>query len=236
MPFELLVCNMMRKLTLVSRRVGGRNTPRRTFSARSNIANANPDTVVYTLMGVNVGVYALWQQPELRKFLVVNFTTSLPHLKSFKLHTLLTSTLSHKDTSHLLSNMIGLYFMGSSSIRVLGNVRFLRLYLLGGVFASAGQIAIDSLTSDRYKLLLGASGSVSAIVAHTILTNPRAIFYLYLIIPVPAALFGVYFIGKDIAGLLNERSTVGNAAHLGGAAFGGLTYMYYRYPRAFRFK
>jgi membrane associated rhomboid family serine protease len=50
-------------------------------------------------------------------FLMILLTyeqTSLDNFKSGRLHTLLTSAFSHRDANHLLNNMTGLYFFGSS--------------------------------------------------------------------------------------------------------------------------
>ena len=219
-------------------------------SYRARIMTTNPDMIVYGIIGVNVSVYLLWQQRSARRFMIEHFTTSVNHIKALRFHTLLTASISHFDTSHLFFNMLGLYFMGPGAIAAMGNWRFLQLYFFGGIFASCGQLTADYLTAtmkspngrppvlfqrrlQKNKVSLGASGSVSAVVAYSILMNPTATFYLYMIVPIPAALFGVYFVGKDIVGLFNDRSTVGNAAHLGGAAFGALTFMHHR-RRLFR--
>jgi len=39
---------------------------------------------------------------------------SLDNFKSGRLHTLLTNAISHFESDHLISNMIGLYFFGTS--------------------------------------------------------------------------------------------------------------------------
>ena len=68
------------------------------------------DTALYGLLGANVAVFLLWRANPL--FAARNFTTSLDGIKSGRLHTLVTCTFSQRDTWHLVSNMIGLYFFG----------------------------------------------------------------------------------------------------------------------------
>ena len=74
---------------------------------------------------------------------------------------------------------------------------------------------------------LGASGAINSIVAWSILTSPMTIIWVNLIVPVPAALAGILFIGKDLYELKSGQSNVGNAAHLGGA-FVGACYFFLR--------
>ena len=49
---------------------------------------------------------------------------------------------------------------------------------------------------------LGASAAVNAIVALNILLYPREMIYIYMVLPVPAAVFGLVYIFGDMFGLL----------------------------------
>jgi len=49
---------------------------------------------------------------------------------------------------------------------------------------------------------LGASAALNAIVLLDILLYPKRMVYLYMILPVPAALFGVVYIVGSMTGLL----------------------------------
>ncbi|KAF8766246.1 hypothetical protein HU200_007757 [Digitaria exilis] len=72
-----------------------------------------PDGMVLTLIGANVTVFMLWRVAD-QGFMRRHFTNSLDNFKSGRLHTLLTSAFTHIETSQLFSNMIGLYFFGTS--------------------------------------------------------------------------------------------------------------------------
>ncbi len=215
-----------------------------TYFPSSNNSNA----AVYGLIGVNIGVWGLWKAAEsdrnAYRFMTKHFTVSSRGVIDQRLlHTLLTSTFSHVDGWHLFANMFTLYFFGTNVVASIGIRKFLSLYIGGGLFASGCQVAWPLLTprswpaylrGDRFNQALGASGSVSAIVANSVFMFPTQLIYVYGVLPVPAVLFGVFYIGKDLVGLFDGGSGVGNAAHLGGAAYGVAFLLYLRTRRRFR--
>lgn len=175
---------------------------------------------------------------NLRRFMVENFTvSSVGFFGHKKFHTLLTACFSHMDIWHMAFNMFTLYSFGQSALMVLGAPRFLALYLGGGVVSSLCQIIWPYFIPEHwparrnfspYAIGLGASGAVNAVVAWTIFTFPRQLILLYGIVPIPAALFGLAFIAMDGYSLYEGSGQVGNAAHLGGAAFGALMFGVFR--------
>jgi hypothetical protein len=70
------------------------------------------NAALYGLMGVNGAVFLLWRADP--RFTALNFTTSLDHIRAGRLHTLVTCAFSQRDSMHLLSNMVGLFFFGRS--------------------------------------------------------------------------------------------------------------------------
>lgn len=91
------------------------------------------DTVLYSLIGLNVGVYALWQLAPDPSFARRHFVVSAAALADGRLHTLLTSAFSHRDgATHLLVNMVSLFFFGRAVGRALGGRALLSLYLAAG--------------------------------------------------------------------------------------------------------
>lgn len=157
------------------------------------------------------------------------------------LHTLVTSFFSHMETYHLLSNMITLYFFGSSAVMHLGASRFLALYMTGGVVSNIAYCVWPYLpqmrgnhtrrsygNNPKYDSALGASGAVSSIVMWSICTYPRQTVLVYFL-PMPAALVGILFVGKDIYDLNQPGGRVANIAHLGGAALGVAYYLLRRF-------
>lgn len=52
---------------------------------------------------------------------------------------------------------------------------------------------------------LGASAAVNAVVLLDVLLYPKRMVYLYMVLPVPAAVLGILYIGGDMFGLLGVR-------------------------------
>lgn len=93
--------------------------------------DSSGETVLFSLIGLNVGVYALWQVNP--SFARRHFVVSAAALSEGRIHTLVTSAFSHKEgMSHLLVNMISLYFFGRSVGGALGGRALLLLYLAAG--------------------------------------------------------------------------------------------------------
>ena len=84
---------------------------------------------------------------------------------------LLTALFLHADWAHLLGNLVFLLIFGLPGERVMGPWRFLLLFLLGGVFANL--IAVLAIGSPD-RLVIGASGAVSAVIGAYLALFPRA--------------------------------------------------------------
>jgi hypothetical protein len=82
-----------------------------------------PEYIVYGILGLNLGVFALWQVEGLKTLMRLHFSTSYNHLRLGYLHTLLTSGVSHQNLSHLFSNMFTFYFFGTSLAYSLGGTK-----------------------------------------------------------------------------------------------------------------
>lgn len=76
---------------------------------------------------------------------------------------LFTSMFLHFGLAHLLSNMMLLFFLGDYMERFMGRVRYLILYLLGGVLASLTSWLHAENSGDAY-VSAGASGAIYALV------------------------------------------------------------------------
>ena len=91
----------------------------------------NSDTVLYSLIGLNVAIYALWQVNP--TFARKHFVVSAAALSEGRVWTAVTSAFSHRDgMSHLAVNMISLFFFGRSVGAALGGRALLSLYLAAG--------------------------------------------------------------------------------------------------------
>lgn len=133
----------------------------------------------------------------------------------------------HADVPHLLFNMISFFMFGEMlehqfQLRfspILGEIHFVLLYFLGGIFATF--IPLYRNQNNSNYISVGASGAVSAIVFATILWNPTMeVGFLFLPFPIPAYIFGPLYLAFEYWAFKKSKSNIAHDAHLGGALFG----------------
>lgn len=159
-----------------------------------------------------------------------NFTVSWDLVKEGHYLNLLTSVFSHTFFFHLLINMYVLQSFGSLLERVLGSSRFLFFYLVAGIISSLSHCLVSAYVVGAPEMrAVGASGSISGLVLLFSLMFPREKILLFGIIPLPAMVGALAFIGLDIWGVIAQAEggglPIGHGAHLGGA-FTGIIYYF----------
>jgi membrane associated rhomboid family serine protease len=140
---------------------------------------------------------------------------------------LITHAFLHTPRSvwHIIFNMLFLWWFGSDVEDLYGPREFLIFYLCaavlaGVVFSAANLMGLGGDTG------LGASGAVLAVIVLCACHYPTRTIRLLFFFPMPLWVLVLIFIARDAYTLLSrEETTVGVAAHLGGAAFG---FLYYR--------
>lgn len=143
-----------------------------------------------------------------------------------------TSMFMHGGWEHLLGNMLFLFIFGNNVEDVLGHVRFLVFYLVGGLAATALQTVFTlSNGSDADAAIpnLGASGAISAVLGAYLVLLPQArvltlIFFILREVPAIAFL-GFWFLFQVYSGgtALQHPEAAGGVAlfaHIGGFVFG----------------
>ena len=132
----------------------------------------------------------------------------------------------HADWAHLLGNLVFLLIFGLPAERVMGPWRFLLLFLLGGCFANfVAVLAIGA--PDR--LIIGASGAVSAVIGAYLALFPNA--RLGVVLPLglflefvraPASLLiGIWALLQVVFAYIGPAfGMVAWAAHVAGFLFG----------------
>ena len=118
--------------------------------------------VTFVLMAVNMLVFG-YDYLAMSGQLIVGYGLYAPAISRGEWFRLLSSMFLHGNLQHLAGNMISLYFYGNVSERALGHVRFLFLYMLGGLLGSLFVFFIDGLTG-HYALTVGASGAIFAVL------------------------------------------------------------------------
>ena len=132
---------------------------------------------------------------------------------------LVTSAFLHADWTHLLFNMLTLYFFAPALERFLGTPRFLLIYF--GAILGGSLLSLFMYRRQPYYSAIGASGGVSGVLFGAIALDPRmGIMIMFIPIPIPGWIFAIAYLAYSIYGMRRTLGNVGHAAHLGGALVG----------------
>jgi membrane associated rhomboid family serine protease len=141
---------------------------------------------------------------------------------------LFTAMFLHADWAHLLGNLVFLLIFGLPAERAMGPWRFLALFLLGGTLAN---LAAVFMIGTPERLVIGASGAVSAVIGAYLALFPRA--KLGVVVPLglflefiraPASLLiGVWAVLQVVFAYIGPAfGAVAWSAHIAGFLFGVL--------------
>jgi membrane associated rhomboid family serine protease len=145
--------------------------------------------------------------------------------------TILTAMFMHGSWMHIIGNLIFLWAFGPEIEDAMGPVRYLGFYLIGGLVASAAQIALAPSSTVPN---LGASGAIAAVMGVFIVTYPRDkiktllfLGWFVTIAMLPAALLiGLWIITQlfsQVGAVANvQAGGVAYMAHIGGFFFGAI--------------
>ena len=129
----------------------------------------------------------------------------------------------HADGTHLLFNMITLYFFGrlieQFMASYIGTLGFVAFYLTA-IVVSILPTYVKNVGNPAYRSL-GASGAVSAILFAFVLLQPWATILIFFI-PCPAIIYAVIYVGYSIYMDRKGSDNINHSAHLWGAAYGVL--------------
>ncbi len=136
---------------------------------------------------------------------------------------LLTHGFIHADWSHLLFNMITLYFFGrvieAVMSELIGPAGFILFYLSAIVIAILPTYLRHR--HDPHYRSLGASGAVSAVLFAYILLQPWSLIIVFFL-PMPAILYAVLYVGYSFWMDKRGGDNINHSAHLSGAIYGVL--------------
>jgi membrane associated rhomboid family serine protease len=138
--------------------------------------------------------------------------------------TVTTSLFLHGSLLHVAGNMLFLWVFGDNVEDAMGHLRFFVFFLLCG---SAGSLVHAFVHPESGRPLIGASASVSGIVAAYLILYPRvrvwALFLTAIPLRVPAFwAIGFWFFLQLAAAFFGGDEAVGWFAHLGGFVAGAI--------------
>lgn len=160
--------------------------------------------------------------------------------------TVISSMFVHFSFSHLLVNMISLFFIGMFIEKLIGRKRYLWFYLLSGLVAGLLFVALTFIgTGVPYGAQIfgtpdlaavGASGAIFGLAGLLAVILPRLKVLVFFILPMPMWLAMVVLMFGLWALSIALNLPIGNTAHLGGLLV-GLAYGIYlrlKYPHKVR--
>ena len=142
-----------------------------------------------------------------------------------EVYRLFTSMFLHFGIEHLVNNMLVLFVLGSRLEQVIGKLRFLFIYLAGGIAGNIFSLILE-LRNQDFSLSAGASGAVFAVMGamiYVVIRNKGWLGDLSMRQILVMAVFSLYF-GFTSSG-------VDNAAHIGGMIAGFVLAVLIWHPR-----
>ena len=178
----------------------------------------------FIIIGINILVFFINTIfPSSRGYFALNPVLVLKHGFVWQL---VTYMFSHAGISHILFNMLGLFFFGVQIERRMGSSEFLLFYLLTGVLAGGFSLAVYWFTGNYQVWLLGASGAVFAVLLAFATFFPDARIFVFGIIPMKAPiLVTVYAAIELFSQVTSANSGVAHLTHLAGFGFAFLYFV-----------
>ncbi|MFO0943260.1 MAG: rhomboid family intramembrane serine protease [Pirellulales bacterium] len=134
-----------------------------------------------------------------------------------------------KDITHILFNMLGLYLMGQVVELKYGRGEFLRFYLITIILCSLGWALKHRLfgaTDIDNRVLLGASGGVTAVTMLFVFNFPNMTLHAFGVVPIKSWVFGIFVVVMNLFGTakyqVGQAEQVAYDVHLIGAGFAAI--------------
>lgn len=179
-----------------------------------------------------IGYYSVdqWAGPRLTihdQMMSVSYLAYGLQVPNFNLVHLITHQFLHGGLMHLLGNMVFLIICGFAVEAAIGHWRFLLFYIVSGAF---GGLIYTLFQNGSYSTLVGASGSISGVMAMYLgifRFKKIEFFYWFFVfvgyIRIPALLIFPFYVGKEIYSFYySEGSNIAFMAHAGGFVAGAL--------------
>jgi membrane associated rhomboid family serine protease len=149
------------------------------------------------------------------------------HRRQF--YRLLTHGFLHANWTHLIVNMLVLFFFGPYVENFLKAAlgpemqhwfRLVYLLFYCSAIVTASLVSLFRHKDDVWYNAVGASGAVSAVIFFFIFFNPWEKIYFYGILPVPGIIMGVLYLMYSHFMSKRDADNINHDAHLTGALFG----------------
>ena len=170
--------------------------------------------------------YAFYYGEDFLNNIFYQYGFSLQNILSGRLEVFITSVFFHGDATHLILNMIALFFFGRVVELEIGRIKFLLIFFVSAIIGNLAILTMSVLgLSSELIPTIGASAAIFGLMGTAMLVKPlEFVFYPYLI-PVPLILVALLYTLYNIAAFfliitVGETSNISYASHIGGLAAG----------------
>ena len=176
---------------------------------------------IWVLVGVNVVIFfATLINPGVI-FQAFGFTPANVGQEPW---TIFTYMFVHSGRTHIIFNMVTLYFFGTFAMALIGETSFLVTYFVGGIVGGLFYFLLSHLIGNQAVTVVGASGAIYALGGLLIVMRPNTRVMIFPL-PVQLPLWVAILIGFVLVTFLPN---VAWEAHLGGILYGAAVGFYYR--------
>ena len=178
----------------------------------------------FVIIGLNILVFLLnYISPRSLGYLVLSPYAIIQNRWYWQF---VTYMFTHGGITHILFNMLGLFFFGSQVERRMGSDEFVLFYLSSGIAAGVFSYIIYRFTGSYGAYLLDASGAVYAVLLAFATYFPGSVIYIMGIFPVKAPLLVLIFTAIAIfSQVFSVSSGVAHLTHLAGFGYALLYFL-----------
>tara|TARA_B100000378_G_scaffold149894_1_gene121001 strand:- start:1071 stop:1937 length:867 start_codon:yes stop_codon:yes gene_type:complete len=187
--------------------------------------------IINVIIFLSIGIIKIFLQIGGLESLYIKFLNSLmlpANLRDFIFQpwSIITYFFLHINFSHILWNMLFLYWFGKIIHDNIGNNALISLYILGGIIGGLLYMAIYNIipyygNQINQSLMLGASAGVFSVVVSSATLIPNYTFHLLFIGPIRIKYIALFYVASSFFDITGNNSG-GEIAHLGGALIGYL--------------
>jgi membrane associated rhomboid family serine protease len=181
------------------------------------------NNAVFYLIGINLFVFLL---QYLSRNIITYYLALIPsRVLSGWVWQFVTYMFAHGSISHILFNMLALLIFGRQVENGMGTKEFLLYYLSTGVLAGIFSFIVYAVSGVNVALL-GASGAIFAVQLAYAALFPRAIIYVWGILPLRAPIMVIGFTALEVFfSVTGLQNGVAHLTHLAGFGFGWIYFM-----------
>ncbi len=175
-------------------------------------------SVTLWLIAICAIVFAIQQFTNITDTLLFTPATALSQPWTF-----VTAIFLHASITHILFNMMALFFFGIYLEKKISKRNYLLIFFLAGII---GNILYMLTATDPTISALGASGAIYGIMGTLAVLEPKSVVFVYGI-PMPMFVAAILWFALNFFSLLGPD--IGYGAHIGGLIFGIAAGFYFRF-------